>query len=181
MTHTQTRPQRTTYQTAQVRPTSLVGNRDIALIDGDWREVFDVYTYANMAELLEMYLDDEEVSAWVKQHIGDDTHQLYVIVRYLVERPGVAELTTEVKRYRRCELITVQVAEPDTDDIDPIAEVLGALHSEVGSDGEVEVLEALSVRAGLVWVCRAENCARHNTYNQDTCECGTPQDEAAES
>jgi hypothetical protein len=182
MTHAQTRPQRTTYQTARVRPTSLVGNRDVALIDGDWREVLDVYTYADVDELLRMYAHDEEATKRIKLHLADDTDELYAIVRYLVEVPGAGELTTPISVFRRCELVIVQDPEP-ADDTDPIAEVLAELHGEVGSDGEVDLLTELSVRAGLVWACRTETCTgRHNTRNQDTCaECGTPRSAAAES
>lgn len=188
MTHTQYRPQRTTYQTVQVRPDSLVGNRDVALIDGDWREVFDVYTYGDMAELLEMYVHDKEATALIKRHLADDTHELYAIVRYLVEEPGAAELTTPIKVFRRCDLLTVQDPAPGSpngnedaeEDSDPIVEVLSALYAEVTGDGQVEVLDNLSVSAGLVWNCRAEACNEPtNSTNRDTCHsCGAPRPRA---
>jgi hypothetical protein len=175
MAHTQSRPQRTAYQTALVRPDSLVSNRDVAMIDGQWREVFDTYTYANVAELLEMHAHDRETTTWIKRHLAEDTDELYVIVRFLVEVPGGAELNTQIKVYRRCELIPVQDPTPGDDD-DPIAEVLGALHAEVSGGGQVEVLEELSLSAGLVWTCRAEACnGASNSTNRDTCyACGAP-------
>lgn len=53
-------------------------------------------------------------------------------------------------------------------------DVLTELHNVVRTDGEADTLEALSIRAGLVWVCPAENCHGYvNDRDADTCgSCG---------
>lgn len=100
---------RVMFETGQVRARNLRCD-DVIQLKGLWRELLDVWTDETRHETEDLFgptLTDTEEGRFIHRYLTG--LHLFVVVRYIVERPDTAELRTSLAAFRSSDLITVQV------------------------------------------------------------------------
>jgi hypothetical protein len=115
---------RHTYTAARLRARDLHENDVILIFPDDdslgapqWRNVMDVWHDGDEPVAVAKYtysdgLRDDEKIAFIRAHLTGLGS--FVLVRYLVEKPDVAECETTLIALRSCDLVTVQQPEKPT-------------------------------------------------------------------
>ncbi|MFJ9719974.1 hypothetical protein ACIRPQ_29280 [Streptomyces sp. NPDC101213] len=96
------------WASGNVRAVDVVEG-DVALINLEWREVVDVWTYAN--DPGEELGEDSELTQTIRRITRRADGTLYTAVRYVHEEDSATagEIVTKVWPFRSCQLVPVQV------------------------------------------------------------------------
>lgn len=100
---------RTFYLRREIRARDLRPG-DLAIIEGEWREVLDVLTDSTPDAVTAEHIQWKDANAqFIKDRLTEARHHLFVVVRYVRETPGSSIVDSAYAAFRYKELVTIQV------------------------------------------------------------------------